>query len=253
MSMEARVSKTVLITGASSGIGRATALRYAKLGFSLLLCGRRKERLQQLADEINSPTTLATFDISQPAEIDGFFSDNLALLKKVDILVNSAGLAKGAEKVQDANIQDWEVMIDTNIKGLFYLTRKMVSLMSENKRGHIVNLGSVAGRWVYPGGAIYCATKFAVRGFSEALRQDLNGKNIRVTVIEPGMVNTEFSTVRFNSKEKADAVYAGMTPLSAEDIAETILWSTALPEHVNIQELVIYPTDQAHATLVHRR
>jgi 3-hydroxy acid dehydrogenase / malonic semialdehyde reductase len=248
------MAKTVLITGATSGIGRATALRYGKMGHSLILCGRRKDRLSQVAKESGCQNPLtAVFDISKLQEIEKFVSENNDALQKVDILVNSAGLAKGADRVQDAQLQDWEAMIDTNIKGLFYLTQKLVAFMSEKKSGHIVNLGSVAGRWVYPGGAIYCATKFAVRAFTEGLRQDLVGKNIRVTNIEPGMVNTEFSKVRFNSQEKADAVYAGMTPLTAEDIAETIVWSTSQPAHVNIQELVVYPTDQAHTTVVHRR
>lgn len=245
------MAKLALITGASSGIGEATAILLSKKGYQLILTGRRKDRLEKLARKLKAE--FLVFDLADEKSIAATFKKNQKLLNRVDILVNNAGLARGADKVQEAKIEDYNEMIDTNIKGLFSLTQKILPLMLKRKQGHIVNIGSVAGRWIYPGGAVYCATKHAVRAFSEGLRMDLLGKNIRVTNIEPGMVNTEFSTVRFGSKEKADAVYQGMTPLSAKDVAETIVWSLERPEHVNIQELVVYPTDQAHVTMVHRR
>lgn len=246
--------KWALITGASSGIGAATAIRLGKLGYNLILTGRRKAHLEKVAEQSGAAKVeIVTFDISKPTQIEQFLTQYSSKLSKLEILINNAGLAKGTDKVFQANIKDWEIMIDTNIKGLFYLTHGILPFFLAKNSGHIVNMGSVAGRWVYPGGAIYCATKFAVRAFSEGLRQDLIGKNIRVTNIEPGMVNTEFSLVRLGSTEKADAVYSGMQPLSAEDIAETIAWVIDRPKHVNVQELVIYPTDQAHVNLVHRK
>ena len=248
--------KWSIITGATAGIGWATAETLANAGSSLILLGRRSDRLKELRDLLSdSAGDIKTFelDITQKSEINDFATGEADLLQKVSILVNNAGLAKGTEKVQDAQISDWDQMIDTNVKGLLYLTRVMLPHMIKNRSGHIVNIGSVAGRTVYPGGAVYCASKFAVRAISEGLRMDLAGTNIRVTNIEPGMVNTEFSTVRLGDVVKADQVYEGMTPLSASDIAETILWCLQRPAHVNIQELVIYPTDQAAVGQVVRR
>lgn len=244
------MAKMALITGASSGIGEATASLLSQKGYKLILTGRRKDRLEKLARKLKAEFWV--FDISNEKDIATVCKKNQKLLSKVDILVNNAGLARGSDKVQDAKVEDFNEMIDTNIKGLFSLTQKILPLMLKNGEGHIVNIGSVSGRWVYPGGAVYCATKHAVRAFSEGLRMDLLGQNIRVTNIEPGMANTEFSTVRFRSKEKAATVYQGMTPLSAKDVAETIVWSLERPAHVNIQELVVYPTDQAHVSMVHR-
>ena len=248
--------KWSIITGATAGIGWATAEALAKAGSSLILLGRRADRLKELRVKLaSSAVEVQTFeiDITQKSEINDFATGESDLLQKVSVLVNNAGLAKGAEKMQDAQISDWDQMLDTNVKGLLYLTRVMLPSMIKNKAGHIVNIGSVAGRTVYPGGAVYCASKFAVRAISEGLRMDLAGTLIRVTNIEPGMVNTEFSTVRLGDAAKADQVYAGMTPLSANDIAETILWCLQRPQHVNIQELVIYPTDQAAVGQVVRR
>ena len=245
--------KWALITGATSGIGAATATKLAELGYKLLLTGRRKTRLEELANKIKaSEIILASFDLQNMGEIQNFCASHESQLKKVNVLVNNAGLAKGVDKVDEANLQDWDAMIDTNVKGLMHMTRGVLPSMVARKEGHIVNLGSVAGRWTYPGGAVYCASKFAVRAFSEGLRMDLQGKNIRVTNIEPGMVNTEFSVVRLGSKKEADDVYQNMTPLTADDIAETIAWAIARPAHVNIQEIVLYPTDQAHVGMVHR-
>jgi len=246
--------KWALITGASSGIGSATAVKLAQAGYNLILTGRRKDKLESLANSLKAPEIIvAAFDLQKPQEIDAFCTKNSAYLKKLNVLVNNAGLAKGVEKVDQASLSDWDAMIDTNIRGLLHMTRGVLPHFVAKQEGHIVNLGSVAGRWTYPGGAVYCASKFAVRAFSEGLRMDLLGKNIRVTNIEPGMVNTEFSLVRLGTQSQADAVYQGMTPLSAQDIAETIAWVIDRPAHVNIQEIVIYPTEQAHVGQVHRR
>ncbi|MGE5084932.1 MAG: SDR family NAD(P)-dependent oxidoreductase [Bacillota bacterium] len=252
------MTKWALVTGATAGIGWATAETLAEQGFSLIITGRRQERLDALEAAIfkKSPNVRikkAIFDIAKREEVASFLKTHSADLALVDVLVNNAGLAKGTDKIQDSAVDDWEQMIDTNIKGLLYMTRGVVEHMVKKNSGHIVNLGSVAGRWTYPGGAVYCATKFAVRALSEGLRMDLMGSRIRVTNIEPGMVHTEFSEVRFQDKAKAEKVYENMTPLDAKDIAETIAWCVARPAHVNIQELVIYPTDQAHVGMVSRR
>ena len=240
-------NQLALITGATSGIGRACAEEFASEGCNLILTGRRADRLGEIAEQLRSKfgieVTTATFDITSREETHKALA--MLPLSKLTILLNNAGLAKGTEKIQDANIDDFEAMIDTNVKGLLYVTRFCLPFLIKNSSSHIVNIGSVAGRWVYPGGGVYCATKFAVRALTEGLRMDLMGTAVRVTNIEPGMVETEFSEVRFNDTEKAKAVYKGMTPLSAHDIAETVAWCLDRPAHVNIQELVIYPTAQA--------
>ena len=248
--------KWALISGATAGIGMETAKQLAAQGYNILALGRRADRLNKLKTELSKSgreVVTAVVDVQKHSDVDAFAKEHQELLGKLDVLVNNAGLAKGTEKTQDGKINDWDVMIDTNVKGLLYLTRSVIPFMLKNKRGHIVNLGSVAGRWVYPGGAVYCATKFAVRAISEGLRMDLIGSNIRVSNIEPGMVNTEFSLVRLGSQERADSVYANMKPLTAADIAETIGWVLSRPAHVNIQELVIFPTDQPAVGQVHRR
>lgn len=246
-----------VITGASSGIGEATALELAQKGYHLCLIARRQDRLEAIKAKIRSQfpeisVLLAVIDVTDHSSIENFVSQNAKELKDISVLINNAGLAKGSDKLQDGKIADWEAMLDTNVKGLLYLTRAFLPHFIAKGEGHILNIGSVAGRWVYAGGAVYCASKFAVRAISEGLRLDLLGKNIRVSNIEPGMVNTEFSRVRFDSQEKADQVYAGMKPLTATDIAETISWVLSRPKHVNVQELVIYPTDQASVRDVHR-
>lgn len=237
------------ITGATSGIGQATALKLAQQKKSLILCGRRKEKLEELKKKclkLGSPQVeFLDFDIQTETglkKLTTFLKTHKKL--KIDTLINSAGLAKGTELVPSASTSDWEAMLDTNVKGLFFTTRVLINHIIA-QQGHIVNLGSVAGRLVYEGGAVYCATKFAVRAFSEGLRMDLKGTGVRVTNIEPGMVNTEFSKVRLGSQQKSDLVYQDMMPLSASDVADSILWCLNQPPHVNIQELVIYPTDQA--------
>jgi len=246
-----------LITGATSGIGRATALVLAAEGFDVVLMGRRADRLAELQVEILAGfpglrVTCLSCDLQDSKQLAELVMQNFGVLQNVNVLINNAGLAKGTEPVSKSKWSDWEQMIDTNIKGLFQLTHLMLPLLQKHPQAHLVNLGSVAGRLVYPGGAVYCATKFAVRAFSEGLRMDLQGKNIRVTNIEPGMVQTEFSLVRFADEDKANLVYEGMTPLSAEDIAQSILWCLKRPAHVNIQELVIYPTEQASVGQVYR-
>lgn len=250
------MAKWVLITGASAGIGEATALEMATKGYNLILVARRKERLENLkkALEAKGPiqVLIATLDVRKPEEIAQFAQDHADTLQKVSVLINNAGLARGTDKVQTGQMTDWNDMIDTNVKGLLAFTRAVLPYFIANNHGHVINIGSVAGRWTYPGGAVYCATKFAVRAISEGLRMDLLGTQIRVTNIEPGMVETEFSKVRMQDEKKASQVYAGMKPLTAADIADTIGWVVTRPAHVNIQELVIFPTDQASIRDVHR-
>ncbi len=245
---------TAFITGATSGIGLETARQLAPYSKALILNGRRRERLEKLRDELSAKCQvhIACFDVSDRKQVDDWFSKNQNSLGNVNVLLNNAGLAKGTDPLHKGKIEDWDEMIDTNIRGLLYVTRQILPAMVTQKQGHVVNIGSVAGRWSYPGGAVYCATKFSVRAISECLRMDLLGTGIRVTNIEPGMVETEFSEVRFQDKEKAKQVYKNMQPLTAKDIAETVVWSLQRPAHVNIQELVIYPTDQASIRDVHR-
>ena len=251
-------SSRVLVTGASSGIGAATAEAFCKAGAKeVIVTGRREEKLRDMAKSLNDrydvDVAAVVLDVRDREAIERLGRDNPNLLD-VDILVNNAGLARGTDPLQSADPSDWEEMMDTNVLGLLYMTRQVVPFMLKRGAGHIVNLGSVAGRWVYPGGGVYCASKHAVKALSEGLRMDLHGSGIRVTNIEPGLVETEFSVVRFKGDEdRAAKVYADTRPLRAEDIAETILWCCDRPAHVNIQELVIYPTDQAHIGMVHRR
>lgn len=246
----------ILITGASSGIGEACARVFAEQGQSLLLIARRQEKLEQLAEELRTHHKIEVhpfaLDIQNRGSITAFIEEQQELLSHVKALINNAGLAKGRMLFQEGHLEDWETMIDTNLKGVLYITRLLIPFLLKQSQAHIVNLGSVAGRWIYPMGNIYCATKSAIHALSEALRLDLNGTQIRVTEIVPGMVHTEFSEVRLGDKAKADAVYAGMTPLSGRDVAEAIAWCVSRPLHVCIQELVIYPTQQASPTVVSR-
>ena len=247
--------KCALITGASSGIGFATAELLAEEGLDLLLVARREDRLKKLKSKLEKKfkikVHIAAADMRSVKGIQAIAKAKN--FSSVDLLVNNAGLARGTSKLQEADPAEWDEMLETNVNGLLRLTRAVLPNMIKNDRGHIVNLGSVAGRWIYPGGAVYCASKFAVRAISEGLRLDLMGTPLRVTNIEPGMVETEFSEVRFQDKDRAKSVYKGMTPLSAKDIAECIVWSVQRPKHVNIQEMVIFPTDQAAIQAVHRR
>lgn len=251
------MASLALVTGASSGIGQATAEKLAESGFSLILLARRKERLEQLRSKllkINANIQVFVFeaDISDSQKLAQLAEDHREVFSKVTTLVNNAGVALGKSSFEMSSQSDADTMIATNLTGLIHLTRLILPTMIEKAHGDIVIVGSVAGRWTYSGGAVYCATKYAVRAFAEALRQDLCGKDIRVINIEPGMVETEFSLVRFKDSKVAKEVYEGMTPLNANDIAETIVWSLLRPRHVNIQELIIYPTAQASPLLVSR-
>jgi NADP-dependent 3-hydroxy acid dehydrogenase YdfG len=241
-------NQCVLITGATSGIGEATAKAFAEKGYSLVLTGRRTDRLKKVSAVClklgASKAIVAKCDVKNLNEIKKVQLELKKQKLSVSVLVNNAGLAKGTGVFQESQMADADEMIDTNVKGLLQITREFLPEVIANK-GQIVNLGSVAGRLVYEGGTVYCATKFAVRAISDALRLDLKGTGVRVTNIEPGMVSTEFSLVRLGNQQKADAVYSDMMPLSANDIAQSILWCVTQPPHVNISELVIYPTDQA--------
>jgi len=247
----------VVITGASAGIGEAVAKAFAKEKKELVLLARRKDRLAALAKQLHAEHKVAVhcfeLDVRDRKAVTAWAEEEGALLAQTEILVNNAGLAKGLGTIQDGELDDWDVMIDTNVKGLLYVTRAVVPFLVHNKEGHIINIGSVAGRWAYPKGNVYAATKSAVRMLNEAMRLDLNGTGIRVTEIAPGMAKTEFSLVRLGDYEKADSVYQGLTPLTASDIAEAVVWACSRPKHVNIQEIVLYPTDQASTTLVNRR
>jgi len=243
-----------LVTGASAGIGAATARLLAGRGHRVVLVARRLDRLEKLRAELpGEGHECVALDLRETKAVAELPRRLAGVWDQIEILINSAGLAKGVDSVAQAQTADWDEMLDTNVRALMHVTRALLPALKAKGTGHIVNLGSVAGRWVYPGGAVYCATKFAVRAFSEGLRQDLLGSGIRVTNIEPGMVETEFSLVRLQDPKAAEAVYARMHPLRAEDIAETILWSLERPAHVNIQEMVVYPTDQAHVGQVYRR
>ncbi len=246
------MGKVVFITGATAGIGRATAELMLENGFTVWAVGRRFERLNELQKKFPETCVIGEMDVTNKESVDKFFADHDP--NQIDILINNAGVAKGLEGSSAFRFEDWECMIDTNIKGLLYVTSKVLPALARKPGSHIVNLGSVAGKWVYPGGAVYCATKFAVRALSEGFRMNLLGKKVRITNIEPGMVETEFSKVRLGTQELSDKVYAGMTPLTAFDIAESILWCVSRPPHVNIAELTIFPVDQAGvgSTLVHR-
>lgn len=237
------MSKTILVTGATAGIGYATTELLLQNGYKVWAVGRRTEKLASLKKKYGSRCLTAQMDVTDSESVKKFFKKNKPEI--IDVLVNNAGLALGTTRAQDAAMTDWQTMIDTNITGLMRVTSFVLPAFTKKSKGHIVNLGSVAGKWAYPGGAVYCATKAAVKLFSEGLRMDLMGTHVRVTNIEPGMVETEFSIVRLKSKDKAAQVYAGMKPLTAYDIAESILWCIERPAHVNVSALTIFPTDQA--------
>ena len=246
-------SKTVFITGASSGIGRATAIAFAAEGAKVLLCARRIKRLGELQKSLKLQSHIFQLDVRNRAEVDRAIDALPEEWKEIDILVNSAGLSRGLDKFQDALLDDWDEMIDTNVKGLLYVTRKIVPGMIERGSGHIINIGSIAGHEVYPKGNVYCASKFAVDAITRGLRLDLVDTPLRVTTIDPGLVETEFSDVRFHGDtERAKTVYKGLEPLHPEDIAETIVWCASRPDHVQIAEIIVLPTAQASAAVVHR-
>ncbi len=249
------MTKTIVITGATSGFGRACAEIFAAGGWRLVLCGRRRERLLELEEKLGKTAVhCASFDVRRLAEVEAMVAGLPESFRSVDVLLNSAGLALGLNPAQTADLDDWERMVDTNIKGLFYMTRLLLPKMVERKQGHIINIGSVAGTWPYPGGNAYGATKAFVAQFSNNLRCDLHGSGVRVTNIEPGLAETEFSVVRFGGdKAKADAVYAGTQPLTAQDIAEIVFWAACRPAHVNINRIEVMPVCQSWSPLaIHR-
>ncbi|MBK7266139.1 MAG: SDR family NAD(P)-dependent oxidoreductase [Ignavibacteriales bacterium] len=249
--------KIVFITGASSGIGMESAKAFAKEGCKLILTARRIDRIKILAAELlkefGTESLTLPLDVRKKEEVFTLFEKLPNDWKKIDILLNNAGVGKGLSPLHDSDPEGWDEMIDTNVKGLLFITKSVSNLMIKNGSGHIINVGSVAGREVYPNGNVYCATKFAVNALTKAMRVELYDKNIRVTTVDPGMVETEFSLVRFDGdEERAKNVYKGMTPLSPADIADTIIFCATRPAHVNISEVVIYPSDQANTTTVKR-
>ncbi|HEY0042604.1 MAG TPA: SDR family NAD(P)-dependent oxidoreductase [Flavisolibacter sp.] len=249
--------KTVFITGATAGFGEACAIKYAQNGYGLILNGRRKDRLEslkeKLEEEYGAASYLLPFDVQERKAVFEAVNSLPDEWRAIDILINNAGLALGRDAFDEANMDDWDTMIDTNIKGLLYVSKAVVPVMVANKRGHIVNLGSVAAKDVYDKGNVYCATKAAVESLSKAMRIELLPHNIKVTAIHPGAAETEFSIVRFKGNEEtAKRVYDGFTPLSAEDVAETIFYCTSLPPHVCINDLVLTSTQQANAIYTHK-
>jgi 3-hydroxy acid dehydrogenase / malonic semialdehyde reductase len=251
-------NQIILITGASSGIGTACARIFAGVGAKLILAARRLERLQQLADdlvkEFGIEIHLLQLDVRDRSAVESAIVTLPSAWSEIDILINNAGLSRGLDKLHEGSFQDWEDMIDTNVKGLLYLSRYVVPGMVSRDRGHVINLGSIAGHQTYPGGNVYCATKAAVRAISEGLKQDLLGTRVRITSVDPGMVETEFSEVRFHGDtERANKVYQGVKPLTADDVADVIFFCVTRSPHVNINEVVLMPVDQASATLVNRR
>ncbi len=252
------MKKTVLITGATSGIGEATARAFAEEDYHIIITGRRYERLRELKKELEAEFPIEVlplgFDVRDRHQCEAALDSLPEGFRHIDILVNNAGLAAGLEHIDQGDTNDWEAMIDTNIKGLLYVTRLVAEKMVNRGSGHIVNLGSIAGTEPYENGAVYCASKHAVHALSQAMRVDLLSHGIKVTEIRPGMVETEFSLVRFHGdRERADNVYHGVTPLTGDDIAEAILWAVSQPAHVNINEIVIMPTQQANAYYTYRK
>jgi 3-hydroxy acid dehydrogenase / malonic semialdehyde reductase len=248
----------VLVTGASSGIGLACARTFAQAGAKVILSARRSERLETLAQELqkafDTDVHILLMDVTQRSQVESQLSNLSEDWSKIDILINNAGLSRGLDKLYEGNIQDWEEMIDTNVKGLLYVTRFVVPGMVERGRGHVINIGSLAGHQTYPKGNVYCGTKVAVRAISEGLKQDLLGTPLRVTSVDPGLVETEFSKVRFRGDEdRARGVYQGLTPLTPEDVADTVFYCATRPPHVNINEVLMMPTDQSGSTLVYRQ
>ncbi len=245
--------RIVFITGASSGIGEATAKAFAAEGARLILTARRKDRLDKLAASLGVPCLTLKLDVTDRKAVEAAVQGLPAEWQAIDVLVNNAGLAKGAGKYQDYNLDDVDEMIDANIKGVMYCTRLIMPGMIARNRGHIINMGSVAGHYAYQNGTVYCATKAAVKSMTEALKQDLLGTPVRITSVDPGLVETEFSVVRFNGDaERASKVYEGVKPMSGDDIAEMIVFAATRPEHININFMVIMSVYQSLPTTVHR-
>jgi 3-hydroxy acid dehydrogenase / malonic semialdehyde reductase len=249
------MAKTVLITGASSGIGEATARLLAKNKYNLIICGRRKERLERLQNELSSQAEVATlqFDVRNREAVFEAIESIPDKFKDIDVLINNAGNAHGLAPIQDGNMDDWDAMMDINVKGLLYVSKAILPRLVEKKSGHIVNIGSIAGKEVYGGGSVYCASKFAVDAINKGMLIDLNKYGIKVSAVNPGMVLTEFSLVRFKGNEEmAKKPYEGVQPLSAENVADVIHFIISRPAHVNLADVLLLPTAQASATIVNR-
>ncbi|WAH35868.1 SDR family NAD(P)-dependent oxidoreductase [Alicyclobacillus dauci] len=251
--------RVAIVTGASSGIGRATAVGFAEAGFQLAIGARRAEKLQAVVEELTNITghapLAAPLDVTSTESVEAFVSGVIEHYGKVNVLVNNAGKALGVDYIDErANEDDWETMLDTNVMGLLRMTKRLVPHLVESGDGHIINIGSTAGHEAYAGGGVYCATKFAVRAITGALRQELLGKPVRISSIDPGMVETEFSVVRYHGdSERAAQVYEGLRPLTAEDIADAIVYTATRPHHVNIDTMILKPIDQADAKRVARK
>jgi len=249
------MSKIALITGATSGIGEATARVFSDHGIDLIICGRREQRLKSLKAKLSHKVKVhtLTFDVRDKDSVFQIIEDLPAECKKIDILINNAGNAHGFDPIHEGNLDDWESMIDINVKGLLYVSKAVIPGMVERRSGHIVNIGSIAGKEVYPNGNVYCASKYAVDAINNGMRLDLNRYGIKVSQVNPGLVDTEFSEVRFKGdKQRSKSVYNGMTPLTGDDIADLILFVVTRPDHVNISDTIIFPTAQASSTLVRR-
>lgn len=247
--------RIALITGATSGIGEATARLLASKDYNLILCGRRQDRLEKLKSELSAVTAVTTlsFDVRDKDEVKKSIGSLSANWKNIDVLINNAGNAHGLDPIQTGSLEDWDAMMDINVKGLLYVSREVIPGMTERKTGHIINLGSIAGKEVYPNGNVYCASKFAVDALTRGMRLDLNPFGVKVTSVNPGMVDTEFSIVRFKGdNEKASTVYKGLEPLKAIDIADIILYVLSVPPHVVLADITVFPTAQASSTLVRR-
>lgn len=245
--------KTVFVTGASSGIGEATAQKFAQAGCKLVLAARRFERLQAVASKLPTKCHLIELDVQDRLAVEQAVASIPPDFAAIDILVNNAGKARGLAKLHEADIADQEEMINTNVKGLLYCTRAVVPGMIKQQSGHVINIGSIAGHDVYPNGSVYCASKFAVDALTKGLRLDLVDTPIRVSTVDPGAVETEFSLVRFHGdEERAKKVYQGFRPLAAEDVADAVLWVAERPAHIQIAEVIILPTSQANAYVTHK-
>ena len=251
-------NKVVMVTGASAGIGYSCARIFAKSGAKLILAARRSAKIKKLAEGLakkyKTESIVLELDVRDQKQVEEKINSLPAKWKKIEVLVNNAGLSRGLDKLHEGQLLDWEEMIDTNIKGLLYVSRMVIPLMVKRNKGHIINIGSIAGHEVYPQGNVYCATKHAVDAITKGMQIDLVDTAVRVSTVDPGMVETEFSEVRFRGdKKRAKTVYQGLRPLKGDDIADAVLWVATRPPHVNVHQVLIMPTDQASATIVNRK
>jgi len=249
-----KMSKITFVTGATSGIGRATALLLAKEGYNLIICGRRAERLETLSAEVDVDTLALSFDVRDRKSVEEAINSIPEKWKSIDVLINNAGNAHGLSKIQDGDVDDWDAMIDINVKGLLYVTKALLPRMVARGSGHIVNLGSIAGKEAYPGGNVYCASKHAVDAINNGMRMDLNGTGVKVSQVCPGLVETEFSMVRFKGDaDRSKTVYEGFDALTPNDVADLIRFIVTRPAHVNISDTIIFPAAQAASTIVDKK